>query len=221
MRIVTCLMTCDRPELTEQVVKSLIEPGELYIGHTILVHGDDASSSYANHAVAQNAGFKTIVQTKERVGAFGLRKRLIESAVELYNPTHILIWENDWQCVRPIPWRAAQKALDLDTWQFRLYGKHKQEDGTRPAGKTHAGKNGKDPGWQKFVSNGSVCERGDVHWATPPALCRAEELMYILRDATCDKDMWLKSGDLSTLTARVVENVVWHVGFEQTPGFRK
>jgi len=221
MRIVTCLMTCDRPSLTDRTVHSMIEPGELYVGHSILVHGDDASSEFQNHAIVQEAGFKTIVQTKQRVGAFGLRKRLIETAVELYNPTHILVWENDWQCVRPIPWRAMQKALDEDTWQFRLYGKHKQEDKTRPAGPLHAGKDKKDPGWEKFISNGVVCERGDIHWATPPTLCRVAELMYILKGATSDKDMWLKSGDLSTLTARVVDNVVWHVGFDQTPGFVK
>ena len=221
MKIVTCLMTCDRPEMTADVVNSLIEPGELHIGHTILVHGDDASSSFVNHSIAQEAGFTTIVQTKERVGAFGLRKRLIEAAVEKYNPTHILVWENDWRCVRQIPWRTMQKCLDVDTWQFRLFGKHKQEDGTRPAGKNHAGKNGKDPGWERDIVNGTIIERGDIHWSTPPTLCRTEELMYLLKDATCDKDMWLKSGDLSSLTARVVHNVVWHIGHQQTPGFRK
>lgn len=221
MRIVTCLMTCDRPELTADVVQSMIEPGELYIGHTILVHGDDASTSYTNHSIAQDAGFTTIVQTKERVGAFGLRKRLIEKAVELHNPTHILVWENDWRCVRPIPWRTMQKCLDEDTWQFRLFGKHKQQDKTRPAGMLHAGKSLRDPEWKPDVVNGVRIERGDIHWSTPPTLCRTEELLYILKEATCDKDMWLKSGDLSTMTARVVENVVWHVGFQQTPGFIK
>jgi hypothetical protein len=199
----------------------MIEPGELYMGHTILCHGDDASTDFKNHAIVQEAGFKTIVQSQQRAGAFALRKRLIEQTIELYHPTHILIWENDWQCVRPIPWRAMQKALDEDTWQFRLYGEHKQEDKTRPAGPLHAGKNKKDPGWEPFIYDGTRCERGDIHWATPPTLCRVEELQYIMKDSKSDKEAWLKSGDLSVLTARVVKNVVWHVGFDQTPGFMK
>jgi hypothetical protein len=214
-------MTCDRPELTKRVLDSMVEPGELHIGHATLLHGDDASSGSLNHEYARTAGFETVIQTGARVGAFGLRKRLIEAAVLLCNPTHILVWENDWECVRPIPWRCMQKTLDEDTWQFRLFGTHKQRDKTRPAGAMHAGKNGRDPDWKPDVVNGVKIERGDIHWSTPPTLCRTEELMYLLNGATCDKDMWLKSGQLSTLTARVVQNVVWHVGFDQTPGFIK
>lgn len=221
MRIVTCLMTCERPDLTARVVQSMIEPGELYVGHTILVHGDDASSSYENHAIAREAGFTNVVQTTARIGAHGLRKRLVQAAIEQYDPTHILVWENDWECVRPIPWRAMQKALDEDTWQFRLFGEHKQEDLTRPAGAVHVGKDGREPGWQKFVSSGVLCERGDIHWSTPPTLCRAEELAYVVAGTSSDKEMWHRSGDLSVLTARVVENVVWHIGEKQTPGFIK
>lgn len=221
MRIATCLMTCDRSDLTARVVQSMIEPGELYVGHSILAHGDDASSSFKNHSIAHEAGFKTIAQSMQRVGCFEMRKRLITETVKLYSPTHVLLWENDWECVRPIPWRSMQKALDDDTWQFRLYGAHKQEDNTRPCGAFHAGKNKKDPGWVPFISAGVQCERGDIHWGTPPALCRTEELMYLLGKSNSDKEMWERSGDLSSLTARVVENVVWHVGFEQTPGFVK
>lgn len=225
MRLAILLITCDRAELTSRTLESFVQHNgsrPLTPWDTVYLHGDDNSLRRDNCELAARWGFETVIVTRNKqLGAHRMRRKMIEHAMTL-GVTHILVLENDWESVAPLPWPAITEIFSReDVYCFRLYGVQKQADGTRPAGPFHAGRRKADPQWQDHTFGGLRCQLGDIHWGAPPAVVVADKLLWLHQGTTSDSQSMRKSGEIQEKTVRVYDNIFWHIGVERTPRFRK
>ena len=224
MKLAIILITSGREDCTEKTLDSFFRMNgtcDIAPFEVKLYHGDDMSKTERNRVLARTHGFDSILQTTSRHGAHGMRQRMLLGVVKRCDPTHIMVLENDWESVQPMPWRAIQEAFAFDTtYAFRMYGEQKQLDGTRPAGPFHAGRDLADPKWANVLYGSTECEIGSIHWGAPPCVVSTRELLYLHSGTTRDKQSMVKSGKIDKMTVRVKRNVFYHIGYERTPDFR-
>ena len=97
---------------------------------------------------------------------------------------------------------------------LRLYGARKAREGRRaPTGGTNMA-TGMMIQWEPAM--GGLMEMGEAHWAGPPSAVRTDRLLPRAMECASAKEL---SRTLSLWTARLVDNAVWHLCEETTPGF--
>lgn len=208
MDISICLLTCDRPEFTEQTLRTLAEHNDL--SRFALLHGDDASTKPHNRKLAKKYGFRNVYQSTIRKGCQTSKRELCKQAKTPY----VLLLENDWESVREFPWDVWDQVCVADVYTFRLIGKFK-ERGKRRVGVNHCGRNDAPAGWQDFCAGAQI---GDIHWTSCPSVTRHKELMWLLQERAESGSM-RKSGEIQSRVVRMVDNVFYHIGSDRTPGF--
>lgn len=209
------LLSCERLDYTMRTVDSFLEHNSDLSGFE-LWHCDDASQDSRIREAVGRTAFKPLVYTRERAGVTAMIRRASRKLMDV-GAEWMLLLENDWETVRPFPWAAFQAVVDRgDVYTMRLYGDHKERGGVRPAGTRHRGRNGAQPNWQRFDSY----EVGDIHWGNPPSVSRVEQVVWLHQGVSTEKQAIVKSGMIQLRSARVVENVVYHIGESRTPEFR-
>ena len=214
--VALALLTCERHDYTARTLETLAAHNDL--AAFTLLHGDDASADPRIVPLAQRYGFETVARPGERQGVMAMERALAKAA-QARGCRWTWLLQNDWESVRPFPWPLFEfVAAEPLVYCLRLYG-HQKDRGARVAGSAHQGKDGADAGWRRLSGAPEPVEVGSIHWGSPPAVTRTDLLRWLLKDAAKDRDARLKSGRLDYMTARVVENVVYHIGEEKTPGF--
>lgn len=217
MRLAICLLTCDRPEYTKATLKSLIATNwQLVCGidaDTILLHADDGSISDRNDKLASQYFFKKVYgRPKGNRGGAGIALRSMwRSAVEM-GATHILHLENDWEIVAPIPLFPGADTV-------RLYGR-KKERGEGPRSRTgqHIAGTSEKIQWIPSAYPGYELAQ-EASWGGPPSITKAA----ILIAATEPDDPPRSIKEITKALARIysirpIENIVFHIGEQKTPG---
>lgn len=215
VRIAICLLTCDRTEYTQRTLQTLAAQNEL--GRFILLHGDDASQDQAGPDLARAMGFETVVQSrKRRRGVAAMTADLI-AAAQRVGAKFVLNLQNDWESKRPVPLSdAAAIFADPQVYCLRMYGAFKSAHGR--AGIHHGGREPlKVVRWAPHVMAGY--EVGDIHWGHPPAITRIGHAVKLTAGARCERETRQRSGRITDLTVRVIDNVFSHIGRERTPDF--
>lgn len=202
MNLAVCLLTCDRPELTERTLASFTRHNPDCDAR--MLHADDASTDDANMQIAAAHGFRTVHRAKKRSGPGHALRAMWGYAVRK-GCTHILHLENDWEWVAPFP-------TDIKADCIRLYGNLKQQSGPRAkTGKHILGTNElidwtdmpDRPGWQSAIA----------HWGGPPSITRADLLLEAAMAVKGSRRIQEISQKLNRIeTARPLENIVWHIG---------
>jgi len=212
--IAVCLLTCDRPELTEQSVWSFVKQNNDRLESFLLLHCDGGSHAPTNCEIAKAAGFRTLVapSPRQRIGQMTTLLYFLQAARK-YEADWIVWLENDWESVAPLPSDVFIETSGADT--IRLFGAKKFRDGPRQnAGPHRIGTNdhilwepwpGRTPGW----------EMGLAHWGAGGTMIRTDIL------ARCShlrrlKDVITHTTDLQSL--RPLENIMWSIGHESTEG---
>jgi hypothetical protein len=220
MNLALLLITSNRPDLTKRTLESFRQMN----GEALpcqLFHADDVSAGDENFELAKAFGCQTILRTTRRHGAHGTRYQALKRIAEIADPTHVFLLENDWRSARPVPWDQVRFFADhTNAYCFRLYGEQKQEDGTRPAGPVHAGRDNADPGWKPLDGVMKGCELGDIHWGAPPHVATMKHLLKLHSRTANDRQVMRESGKINQPVIRVRSNVFWHIGDERTPGFK-
>lgn len=206
-----CLLSCDRIEYTIKTANSFVEHNPEGF---VLWHCDDASTDPRLRPAVQSFGFQPLVYTGSRAGVTEMVRR---TAAELQakGAEWMLLLENDWETVRPLPWSILKDAQARGAWSLRLYGRYKARGCQRPVRNYHQGRNKADPGWQGFDGY----EIGDIHWGNPPSVSRVKDVVWLHEGVSSERDAIRKSGQMTAPVARVTENVVYHIGEKHTPGF--
>ncbi len=216
LKFAICFLTCDRTEYTLRTLETLALHNDL--SKHILIHGDDASEDQDGPDAARALGFKTLVQSRRnRRGVSGMTERIIAEA-RLAGVDAVLNLQNDWEFIRPIPFKDAEEFLtERTTYCMRLYGKMKSTTGQ--CGIHHGGREPRTVvQWQPHEKVGY--EIGDIHWGHPPAITLIEEAVYLTKGAWKESVTRIRSGKITKLTVRPIENVVLHIGKERTAGFK-
>lgn len=215
MRIAITFLTCDRTEYTLRTLETLAAHNDLK--QFELIHGDDASVDQAGPDVAHALGFHTRVRNYgKRRGVAAMTAALFACASEL-GADLVLNLQNDWECHRPIPLDDIEAIFtDPKVYCLRLYGAMKSTTGR--CGLHHGGRQPRRiVEWQPHLLQGY--EIGDIHWGHPPAVTRIDHAVKLTRGAPNERVSRERSGHITDLTARVIENVFWHIGRHRTPGF--
>jgi hypothetical protein len=209
------LLTCERTEYTRRTLEALMRYNGL---HDITrLHGDDASHDRRGRDYAQQAGFTTIdTPRRQRQGVARMTELLMRAAAEA-GVDAVLNLQNDWECAQPIPWDDIGTALGDDrVYCVRLYGAYKSHHGR--AGIHHGGREPRRVvHWIPYRLAGY--EVGDIHWGHPPSVTRIAEALTLTAGARTESESRERSGRLTRLTVRPVDNVFWHIGKERTPAF--
>lgn len=214
MRVAVCLLTCDRHDYTKVTLESFSRHNEL--GRFTLLHGDDASSDERISPLARSFGFRTMVRNIIRRGVVATTRDLIAMA-RARGADWVLLLQNDFETVKPFPWELFHRvAADPGVWCLRLYGEHKNRDGSRPAGTRHKGRGGAPIDWQSYGDGAQVAV---AHFSALPSVCKSKLAFDLLTLATTMRGAMVASGGIDLNTVRVTENVVWHIGDERTPDF--
>lgn len=203
-RIALCLQTADRPEYTSRTLASFAAQNDL--SRFRLLHGDDASRSTENRELARSYGFKTVVKGSTRAGCLPTRTALIAYAAR--KAPWILLLENDIESVRPFPWALFDYVSTLD-WVYclRLFGVFKGPNQTDPCLTVNKWKPEKPVTWRRLRAAPEPTEVAVIHWSAQPSVTRARPLVAM--HVSGEKEIRLK-------TARVVDNVMVHVGAIRT-----
>lgn len=235
------LLSCDRLEYTKRTITSFLGHNgeETLAGEFRLWHCDDASTDTRVRKAASAAGFVPLIYTDQRVGVTEMIRRAARK-LEHAGSEWLLLLENDWETVRPLPLMAWRDAVEsYDVWAMRLYGAFKERDERCPAAPRHRGRSGADPQWRPAFATktieptsaddkytganhgktGEEYEVGHIHWGNPPSIARVDLVAWLHKNARREKDAIVKSGEIENPVARVVSNVVYHIGFERTAGF--
>lgn len=218
-RVAVCLVTCGRYEYTRRTVATFLQHNDLTLVDA--VHADDASADPRLDALAADAGFETVVRHRHRRGAQATRAALVRAAAAR-GADWVLMLENDWESARPIPWALFDFIRqDASIYCLRLYGQFKERDSRRPCFTKHIGRQNARVQWVPLVGAPEPAEVGEIHWGSPPALTRVAEALWLHEDTASDYAAGVKSGELALCTARVVDNVVYHIGADRTRRFQR
>lgn len=207
MTLAVCLLTADRPELTQKTVKSFRNHNRTK--GVILLHADDGSKGNHNFQIAERAGFETVIcvgGAGKRVGQV-IPLSIMWAEAASRGATHILHLENDQEFVAPLPTRRDAQCI-------RLYGEKKEQgDGPR----AYCGKH--IIGTKELIHwdvDGHDWQRGEAHWGGQASITETELLLKGIENAKRMKDISMRLQRLDTL--RPYKNIVWHIGTERTPG---
>lgn len=202
--IAVCLLTADRPQYTRATLESFAAHHPGYRTRFVLLHADDGSQAADNLALAALFGFSTVYASALRAGSGPALRRMWRRAWEL-RAWRILHLENDWEFERAVPEERAAPCV-------RLYGSTKARGGERAPSGTRNLVTGEMVTWR---GNGPGWELGVTHWGGPPSITDAAPLLGAVQSADRIKDI---SARLQFPTLRPLDNIVWHIGEEPTPG---
>lgn len=208
--IAVCLLTCGRDELTGRTVASF-EEFNTGRADLICLHADAGGSE-----LQEWGSFKLIDAPAERMPQMHSYRALIgEAAVR---GAEFVLWlENDWVSVAPIPsiefLQQTRAEHAIVTW--RLFGKRRMKSKT-DRGLVRETQIGTDVpiDWQPVFGGWEI---GRAHWGGGGCIATLEHLeSQIHRKRLKD----VVTAKLDLLSLRSVENIMWHVGTERTPGLR-
>lgn len=204
MNVAVCLMTCDRNDYTRRTLESFraMNPD---LSRFVLLHGDDASRDGTNARLAAEAGFQTVVEHRVRCGNLALRHAMIEAAAHF--APWVLILENDIESVRPFPWPLFDfVSLNKKIYCLRLFGRYKDAAGADPCKVTNQWSRNRPVQWYTLADAPERAQYGAIHWSAQPSVTRVVSAIALHR----------KNQRQLGLTARVLENVMVHIGAERT-----
>lgn len=211
-RIAVILLTCNRPAYTARTVESFTRYNRDR-SRFVLLHGDDASETNENIALAASHGFRTVLRWPERRGTLALRTKMLVKAAAV--APWVLVLENDIESVRPFPWLLFDTIESNERiYSLRLYGRFKDAERLQPCKTSHQWKNDAPVTWSRLKHMPEPAEVADIHWSAQPAVTRSVDAVALHRR---------NARELERLTARVVTNVMVHIGTERTapPAFTR
>lgn len=210
--IAICLLTCDRPALTEIAASSFsayhpVRPDLLRL------HCDGGSMTGENVEIASKHGFATLVAPprSERIGQMATLRIFVETCVAM--ACRWLLWfENDWECVASLPDEEFLDFSRADT--VRLFGAKKMRTGPRQWSGSRRILTQEPIDWQPSIALPGW-EYGMAHWAGGGSFIKTEVLERQLHQPRL-KDVIKAENNLRSL--RPLDNVMWCNGLVTTAG---
>lgn len=203
--IVVCLLTADRLAYTRRTLETFAAHHRTH-GFGALLHADDASSDPVVAALPTAYGFTTVAASRTRQGWLPMRMALFSAAAR-FGASWVLFVENDIEWARPFPWALFnQVASRRDIYCLRLQGAYKDRGGTDPCLAYHKADRSTPVAWAPIDGAVEPAEVGRIHWSAQPSVTRLRPLLALHRTG----------GHIHALTARVVDNVTYHIGAERT-----
>lgn len=207
MKPAICLLTSDRLAYTRQTLESFFRHNYYWLSKFVLLHGDDGSVERDVFTLVKAHGFKTVYSSSIKQGWRVSRRQLFEQAAK--HSDWILFLENDIEWARPFPWELFELVRkDARIYCLRLQGlykdraqldahmvHHKDGDRTVPVK------------WKRIKRAPEPAQIGKIHWSAQPSVTRARDLLRLHQFGY----------QIDALTARVLENVTYHMGTERTP----
>lgn len=224
MTIAVTLLTCGRVAYTRQTLESFSAQHPDARTEFLLLHADDASTEPEILELAQAHGFETVVRNPSRRGVRALRAAVVQVAAER-GADWVLVLENDWEWVRPFPWALFHHLVGTrpDVYHLRLYGTHKDRERRLRCWTFDMSRGRQAVSWARLEGAPEPAEVGFIHWGAPPAVTRMAEARRLCvlppgtgYDGSGDTHEMLASGRLNLKVARVIENVVFHIGHESS-----
>ena len=228
MTVAIVLVTCGRLAYTRQTLETFSEQNPDARDQFLLLHADDHGAdpeANAIKALAVAHGFETVVAHPATRGYRAARAEGIRIAADR-GADWVVVLENDWEWVRPFPWAlfehiAAQRP---HVYCLRLYGEFKERGHRMPCFRFHLGKNRQPVTWRVDPQAPERCELTRIHWGGPPSVTRMREMLILQADpllagydARRDSQPEVtQSGRIDADVARVLDNVVYHIGHERT-----
>lgn len=229
MSVAIALQSCGRLDLTTQTLETFRQHNATIPPWVRLIHAEDGRIDKRNEALATSMGF-TCVSHSRRLGNTLCRKHLIRQSAKL-GVSHIILLENDWETIRPWPWELIQWMTEQpDIYHMRFWHEWKiprkynawVEAGRKGYVSRHRGRNNSDPSWKLFTGAPEPIEIGDIHWSAPPAVTRLDEALWLHKGVRAESGSIQRSGEITHKVARVMENVIWHIGeARRTPEFKR
>lgn len=205
MKIAVLLQTCERLAYTQRTIESFLamNPDRSRFD---LLHGDDGSTDVRVPALARATGFETVVATPAPIGPIPFRASLMDAA-RRRGAAWVLMLENDIESLRPFPWDLFDAIRQQsDIYCLRLFGAYKDAAGTDACMTTDKWRRNTTVAWSRLAGVPEPVEVGQIHWTPQPTVTRMAEAWAIHH-----------AGARPTFqTARVVRNVMGHIGVERT-----
>lgn len=204
--IAVCLLTADRLAYTRTTLATFAAQHPTH-RFGALLHADDASTDPIVPALPTAYGFETVAASTKRQGWMPMRLALFAAAARR-GASWVLWLENDIEWARPFPWALFDHvAAQRDVYCLRLQGAYKDRDRRDPCLEVHKADRSTVVDWQPLVDAPEPAEVGRIHWSGQPNVTRIRPLLKLHQQPGLHID---------ALTARVVDNVTYHIGTERT-----
>lgn len=202
--VAVCLLTCDRRDYTATTLASFAQHNDLS-RFAALLHADDASDDMAVASMPGRYGFRCISRPSTRCGWLPMRRLLFAEAAK--QAEWVLFLENDIEWARAFPWPLFEFiASKRQFYCLRLQGAFKDREQQQPFMVHHKANRTSPVRWMRLKHAPEKAQATRIHWSAQPAVTRVPELL----------DHHLFGMEAGALTARVVENVTYHIGVERT-----
>ena len=214
--ITAVLTTCGRQEYTRQTCESFLHHNRSGFR---LFYADDASDDNLRKMV-EGYGFQPLLLSDRQQGV----NKLASATVQKLQGDDLVLWlQNDWLSVRPINLAMVEELFAREEiGTLRLYGQYKGRDKSLSCLRYFMGDKRKRPVvWKEEVIEGNALQIGRLHWGYPPAITRKKLLCNVLIGCRGAGGPEMSSQRYPFLTARVVDNVVVHIGARRTPHFHR
>lgn len=229
MSVIIALQSCGRLDLTTQTLETFAYHNPTLPPWVSKIHAEDGVVDKRNILLSTQHGFDNVTH-KRRLGNTLCRKHLIRTA-HARGASHIILLENDWETIRPWPWELIKWMTEQpDIYHMRFWHEWKiprkynawVEAGRQGYVSRHRGRDNADPGWKLFTGAPEPVEIGDIHWSAPPAVTRIDEALWLHKTVRAESGSIKRSGEIQHKVARVMENVIWHIGeARRTPEFKR
>jgi len=219
MKVILALQSCGRLDLTTQTLNTFVRHNPYVPDWVTMIHAEDGRVDKRNEHLATLHGFECVSKDK-RLGNTMCRKHLLRQA-EKRGASHVILLENDWETIRPWPWELIKWMTEQDhIYHMRFWHEWKiprkynawVEAGRKGYVSRHRGRDNSDPGWKLFTGAPEPVEIGDIHWSAPPAITRLNEALWLHKGVRAESGSIQRSGEIQFKVARVMENVIWHIG---------
>jgi hypothetical protein len=213
VKIAVALLTCDRYDYTERVLRALHARNNL--DGMALVYADDNSVDQRIHDITRQYGFEPgFLNTGKRLGCSPMTDALWQAAKEMVGDDGAIISvQNDFECIRELPWGLIEDALKRpEVVCVKLWDAPRK--GGRIGPVTPLLRRAK---WNDDESYSEPVETARTGWGFGPIAMKAETACRIALRATREKGVMKQSVRLNGIVVRPKQVAFRHIGVTKTP----
>jgi hypothetical protein len=211
--IAIALLTCERASYTEKVLSALARHNDL--SGLSLFYADDNSQDSRVHEVAARYGFELVfLNTGPRMGCSPMTDALWQSTRDRIGDDGIILsLQNDFECIRPLPWGLIVDALQrpdvvcVKLWDRAIKGRIV---GPRTRILRHAK-------WHRSNEYPEPVTIARTGWGFGPQAIKAHLACRIVRRASRELGVMKQAARLGGLVVRPESLCFRHIGNIKTP----
>jgi hypothetical protein len=216
--LIVALLTCDRLDYTSRTLSSFFKFNKS--DQWLKFYADDASTDQeGTKKLVESFGFQPLVQHTKRRGIGKTNSDLIEQLGARMKQGTVLILQNDFECVRPLPLDVIELLFKNPRIGWVRMGGRWKDFGKTPVSQNWLPHCFPPTKWESSVYGNEEVEIGRSYFChCPPPLIPIKTAISLIVNTKNEFESGERSSKLNCLVARFMKNILCHIGIKGTTG---